>query len=256
MAKMKYSLKEALLGLSRLTPAQNENLEPIKNARNRVLATPGGVADCKSVRDEAGCKMADVVTILPLLEAIERGHEQDNSPHDPGAVAPLPDPLADAIKGMHSGLNVFGNTVAGLMRECLTQERERTRSAFEPRTITAENALKDMTFQKNSAEDTTSAVAGDFVELRSEHDEAKRYLEKLEGDVTAIQIECSRANERATQLAEEARLLREAKLDELEIHRHAIERIRKEHAAALKFEQDRLAALIDAFIRKEKASDI
>lgn len=256
MAKRKYSFAEALLGLSKLTPAQNENLEPIKSARKRVLARPGGVADCKSVRDEAACKMADVVTILPLLEAIERGPEQANPPYDPGAVAPLPDPLADAIKEMQLGLHRFGNTVAGLMRESLNQERERTRSAFEPRTIAAETALRDMTFQKNGFEESASTVADDYNELRSERDDAKKYIEKLEGDVTSLQIESVQYADRATRWASEAKQLRETNLDEREAHQKEIERMRKDHEAALKFEQDRFAALVEAFVRREKASGV
>lgn len=252
MAKVKYTFAEASLKISNLDAEENALMKLIAEARKRVLAKAGVDYKRVTVALEAGVATAQAVKFLPLIEAVERGPGQEPAPHDPGATTPLPDPLADAIKEMQSVINRFGNTVGGLMRDSLNKEHERTRSAFEPRMLAAEVSLRDMIFQKNDYEEAAGDIATDYEKLNGKYNDAKEYIEKLDGDVTFLQIQSVQNADRATQLAEEVKRLCETNLDEQEIHRQEIERIRKEYAAALKFEQDRLAALIEAFIRKEK----
>lgn len=249
----KYTYVEATTMLSNLPFEEKEIYERIKGARKTVLENPDLEVKCyrKTVALEAGLRTSWAVKFMPLIEALELGPRHVNPPNDPANKAPLPELFGDAMDDVTTYIRGFLNGLASKVQDSITKEREQTRSAFEPRTLVAETALRDMTYQRNDFEEAASAVVADYDELSKEHGEAKRYIDKLEGDVTAFQIESSQSNERATQLAEEVRQLRETNLDGQEIHREAIERIRKEHAAALKFEQDRLAALIEAFIRRE-----
>src|ERR1035437_6834239 len=98
----------------------------------------------RTVAAEAGCRTAHAVTFLPLIEAMERGPAQQVPPHDTGVKAPLAPPLAGLINSFISSIHAFGNAVSGTMQESIVQEREQTRSAFEPRMNAAENTLRDM----------------------------------------------------------------------------------------------------------------
>ena len=254
----KYSYLEAQTMFSNLPFEEKELYEQIKGARKTVLENPDPEVKYhrKTVALQAGLRVSWAVKFLPLIETLERGPRHVNPPDEPGIKAPLPELFGDARDEVTTYIRGFFNSLAGKVQDSITKEREQTRSAFEPRAIVAETDLKDMTYEKNDIEEALNAVVVDYDELSREHGDAKRYIEKLEGDVVAMQIESSQNNERATQLAKEAKQLRESNSDEQEIYRQEIKRLRDEHEKALKFEQDRQAVLIEAFVRREKASGV
>lgn len=258
MAKVKYTFAEALLKISELNAEESAFMKLIEEARKRVLAKPGAEYKRVTVALEAGLATAKAVTFLPLIEAIERGPNQEHAPHDPGAITPLPDPLADAIKEMQSVINRFGSTVSGLMRDSLNKENERTRSAFEPRMLAAETSLRDMIYQKNDHEGAAGRVAAEYEELNTKHNDAKECIEKLEQELMAMQIATVQAEEKTAGAVSEVSRLRAANrdlqsdyLDQQEIHRDEVRRLRDAHEKALNFEQNRVAELLAALLKKE-----
>lgn len=250
--KTDYSYGEAKATETNLTSDDRPLFERIRAARKRVLANPLAEYKRVTVAAEACLRTEHAVRFLPIIEALERGPTEETPPRDAGASAPLPEPLAEAIKDLQARLHGFGNTFAVLMRDAISKEREHTQSAFEPRTIAAERALRDMTFQKNDFEEAAAEVAVEYEELQREHDGAKQSIAKLEDDVTVFQIRLVQAEKETADAVSEAKELRQTIVAEREVHQQEIERLRGEHERARSFDQDMIATLVQSANRKNR----
>ena len=72
----------------------------------------------------------------------------------------------------------------------------------------------------------------------------------MKDDVTVLQINVVQADERTAEVASDANQLRENSYTDRDNHRQEIERIRNEYECALEFERNRVAALVEALVRK------
>jgi hypothetical protein len=172
MAKRKhktFTYAEAKAAVPNLTFEDNELLEPIRAARNRVLANQDCEYSRRAVRDEAGCRMDKVIQLLPLIETLERGPGQDATTQDAAEMPPLPSlsgQFGDLLKSMHSNVIQFGNAATALMRDERIQEHERTKSALESQKNAAEFASGVMAYKNDEAEDTAHVMVADYIQLR------------------------------------------------------------------------------------------